>query len=301
MKKTYCFLMILLSLLATGCRTIDTEKASASTLRNMTFNIRNGEAKDGENHWNFRREFVCDVIREYAPDILGMQEAFRFQLDELNNCLPEYGEVGIGRDGGSKGEHSSIFYLQERFDVNESGTFWLSDTPSIPSAHWGNRHRRVCTWARFIDKESGRSFYVYNTHMDHESQRSRENGVQLIMKTIEKRMYSDPFVLMGDFNAPENNPVIEYLKGNAKLTGNTPIPMIDSWRALHPTETTAGTFNRFTGYNDGPKIDYIFVTPDTDVLEAAIVKTSRDNRYPSDHYPATAKLSLKQSPSANDR
>lgn len=166
-----------------------------------------------------------------------------------------------------------------------------------PSAHWGNRYLRVCTWARFADKESARSFYVYNTHMDHQSQRARENGVQLIMKTIEERKHPDPFILMGDLNAAESNPVIAYLKGTMKLTGYTPIPLIDSWRVLHPTKKTVGTSSRFTGDTDGPKIDYIFVTADTYVSEATIVRTNKKGRYPSDHYPVTATLRLAQSPS----
>ena len=94
-----------------------------------------------EGRGELRQQFVCDVIRDYAPDVLGVQEAYRFQLDEFNKRLPEYGEVGIGRDGEAKGEHSSILYLQKRFDVDESGTFWLSDTPTKPSAHWGNRYQ----------------------------------------------------------------------------------------------------------------------------------------------------------------
>jgi endonuclease/exonuclease/phosphatase family metal-dependent hydrolase len=271
------------------------EKAKSLDLRAMTFNIRNGRAKDGENRWELRKEFVCDVIRDYAPDVLGVQEAFRFQLDEFNKRLPEYGEVGIGRDGASKGEYTSILYLKKRFDVDESGTFWLSDTPTKPSAHWGNRYRRVCSWARLIDKKSARAFYVYNTHMDHESQRARENGAQLIMKTIMARTQPDPFILMGDFNASESNPVITYLKGDGKLAEQSPIPVVDSWRIMHPNEKVAGTSNRFNGYLGSSKIDYIFVMPGTHVSKASIVRTNRDGRWPSDHYPVTAELSLRKS------
>jgi len=229
--------------------------------------------------------------------VLGVQEAYRFQLDEFNKRLPEYDEVGIGRDGGSKGEHSSILYRKKRFSVDESGTFWLSDTPTKPSAHWGNRYRRICTWARLVDKKTARSFYVYNTHMDHQSQRARENGIQLIMKYIEERTHQDPFVLTGDFNAREDNPVIRYLKGTGTLADQTPIPVVDSFRVLHPDEKVVGTGSRFTGYMTGPKIDYIFITPDTHVSEATIVRTRRDGRYPSDHYPVTAQLRLEQSAS----
>ena len=290
MKKSYYLSLLALPLLWTGCLTIHAESLNPLDLRTMTFNVRNGRAKDGDNRWALRRNFVCDVIRDYAPDVLGVQEAFRFQLNDLNKALPEYGEIGIGRDGETKGEYSSILYLQTRFDVDESGTFWLSETPTKPSTHWGNRCRRVCTWARLIDKESERPIYVYNTHMDHESQRARENGIQLIMKNINERRHQDPFILMGDLNSSESNPVVAYLKGTGELTGRNPIPVVDSWRVTHPEEKVAGTASRFNGYQNGPKIDYILVTADTSTIEANIVRTNRKGRYPSDHYPVTAHL-----------
>jgi endonuclease/exonuclease/phosphatase family metal-dependent hydrolase len=292
MIKTCYLVLITLSLLMTGCLSSPPKTINFLGLRTMTFNIRNGRANDGDNSWEFRKQFVCDVIRDYAPDVLGVQEAYRFQLDEFNKRLPEYGEVGIGRDGETRGEYSSILYLQKKFDVAESATFWLSDTPDKPSAHWGNRYKRVCTWARFVDKKSARSFYVYNTHMDHQSQRARNNGIELIMKVIKERTHPDPFILMGDFNASESNQVVAYLKGTGKLSGHCPILVVDSWRVLHPDEKVVATGSRFNGNLDGPKIDYIFVTPDTHVSEASIVRTSKDGRNPSDHYPVTAKLNL---------
>jgi endonuclease/exonuclease/phosphatase family metal-dependent hydrolase len=290
MKKTPCSILLTLSLVVTGCLTIPEAKAEELEIRAMTFNIRNGRAKDGENRWALRKDFVCDVIRNDAPDILGLQEAYRFQLDDINERLPGYGEVGIGREGGSKGEHSSILYIEKRFDVADSGTFWLSDTPAKPSAHWGNSYKRICTWARFIDKTTARPFYVYNTHMDHQSQPAREKGAQLIMTVIAERTHSDPFILMGDFNAAEDNPVVTYLKGTGKHADAPPTPLVDSWRVVHPDEKVVGTGSRFSGYKAGAKIDYIFVTPETRVPEASILRTHRDGRYPSDHYPVTATL-----------
>jgi endonuclease/exonuclease/phosphatase family metal-dependent hydrolase len=291
-KMIYWLVLITLALLGAGyCKSLS-EQPEPLDIRVMTFNIRTGLAMDGENHWDLRKAFVCDVIRQHGPDVLGVQEACRFQLDEFNTHLPEYGEVGIGRDGGTQGEYSAILYRKQRFDVDESGTFWLSNTPTIPSVYWGNHYRRICTWARLIDKQSARAFYVYNTHLDHQSQLSREESVKLIMKHIAARTHPDPFILAGDFNAEEDNPAIGYLKGTAVLTDPTPIPLVDSFRMLHPAEKIVGTGNGFKGQLNGPKIDYIFISPDTRVLEAAIVRTTREGRTPSDHFPVTAHLQL---------
>jgi len=269
----------------------------AIEVRVMSFNIRNGRANDGENRWDMRKELVCDVIRECSPDVLGIQEAYRFQLDEFNMRLPEYAEVGVGRDGASRGEHSSVLFLKKRFDIDESGTFWLSDTPAKPSAHWGNRYRRICTWARLVEKAGegpgDAALYIFNTHLDHRSQPSREKGVRLIAERIATRAHPDPVVVTGDMNAGERNPAVRFLleeKGEAGETG--PARLVDSYRVLHPEEKAVGTFHWFTGLAPGGKIDYVLVPPDAEVLDAQIVRASREGRFPSDHFPVTARVRL---------
>ncbi len=283
MKKIYLLLLTFFVLLSAGCRTIGEKTAEPLDVDVMSFNIRYGTASDGENHWNNRKELVREVIRDYLPDVLGLQEALRFQIDEIRKNLPEYDETGVGRDGGTKGEYSAILYRIDRFDVDESGTFWLSDTPEVPSTNWGNSIRRICTWTRLLDKQSGSAFYFYNTHLDHKSQPSREKSVRLIVEFIQKRTHQDPFVLTGDFNAGENNAAIKYLKGEGNV--------VDTFRILHPEAKEVGTFNGFRGLSDGPKIDYIFVNPSTSsTLHASIVRTEQEGRNPSDHFPVTAKI-----------
>ncbi len=259
----------------------------------LSFNIRYGAAPDGANAWANRADFVAGVIREAGADVVGLQEALRGQLDHLAAALPRYAEVGVGRDDGrTRGEHATILYDRARFAVDESGTFWLSETPETPgSMHWGNRITRICTWARLVEKATGRAVYVYNTHLDHESQQSRERSVRLIAERIGARTHTDPAVVMGDFNAGEENPAVLLLLGG---TGVPPVPMFqDSFRALHPDEDEVGTFNAFRlGNTGGAKIDYVFVPAEADVLEAAIIRTEREGRYPSDHFPVFARIRL---------
>lgn len=281
--------------LATGCQHASSaDQASEPTqLRVMSFNIRNGQAKDGENDWNHRKPLVYSVISRDGPDILGVQEAFRFQLDALAENLSSYAEIGEGRDGGTRGEYSAILYKRDRFEVKASGTFWLSDTPSVVSRHWGNRYHRVCTWAHFIDRQTHAGFYVYNTHLDHQSQPSRLKAVQLIASRIAERGTTDPVVLTGDFNAGENNPVIRYLKGEGDGDQRASVELVDTFRVLHSDASTVGTGNGgYTGKKNGAKIDYIFVQPGTRTLDASIDHRSYDGRYPSDHYPVTATIEL---------
>ncbi|MHC4556573.1 MAG: endonuclease/exonuclease/phosphatase family protein [Planctomycetota bacterium] len=296
---------LLLAILLSFCRFVegadfDRTGADSLELHVMSFNIRYGTANDGQNHWKNRREMVFDVIRDQKSDVIGLQEALRFQIDEIRKALPLYGEIGVAReDGKTDGEYSAILYRTDRFGIGEAGTFWLSDTPEIAgSSHWGNACVRICTWARFIENKSGKAFYVFNLHLDHVSQPSREKSAVLLIQRIRSRNHKDPFVVTGDFNAGENNPVITYLKGKtaaADPSGNktkTPFPMVDTFRVLHPNVKDVRTGHAFKGSRQGNKIDYVLVRPAVEVLEAEILYDNIDGRYPSDHFPVTARLRL---------
>lgn len=275
-------------------------QSQTSPLQVMTFNIRVGLAPDGPDAWPHRVDQVSALIRQVAPDVLGVQEALRFQLDEMETSLPGYSEIGVGRDDGHEaGEYSAILYRSDRLEMLGHGTFWLSDTPSVPgSMTWGNRYTRICTWARFRDQANGAEFAVFNTHFDHESQPSRERSAVLVASRLP---HDIPVIFTGDFNSGEDNPAILYLKGQsaaaAGADGNaTPRPLVDSYRVLHPAETAVGTLHRFRGGTSGDKIDYILVSPRWEVLSAEIVHSNHDGHYPSDHYPVTARLELRDRP-----
>jgi endonuclease/exonuclease/phosphatase family metal-dependent hydrolase len=243
---------------------------------------------------------VFEVIRDHPSDVVGLQEALRFQMDEIRKEFPVYGEIGVAReDGYEEGEYSSVLYRTDRFGVGESGTFWLSDTPEIPGSNtWGNACVRICSWARLIETKTGKVFYIFNLHLDHVSQTSREKSAVLLAERIKNRRFKDPFVVTGDFNVGESNSVVKYLKGQSGIdlgTGqkiiNT-VSMVDTFRVLHSDITDVGTFNGFKGNRQGDKIDYVFTLPTVEVLEAQILYDNVDGRYPSDHFPVIARLYL---------
>jgi endonuclease/exonuclease/phosphatase family metal-dependent hydrolase len=259
----------------------------------MSFNIRYSTANDGDNHWTLRREFLFDVVREANADLVGLQEALDAQIQELLLALPQYGVVGVGRDDGrTRGEYSAILYRRDRFRVSDAGTFWFSDTPEVvASRSWGNTITRICTWARFVDRD-GRAFWHYNLHLDHQSQPSRERSASLLAeRVIARRSPGEPVLVTGDFNAGEANPAVTRL---TLAQNGTPALFVDTFRGRFPDERTVGTFTGFKfGQTAGDKIDYVLVQPGTEVIDAAIIRTSRNDKYPSDHFPVVAKVRLR--------
>lgn len=271
---------LLLLALAAG-----THAAAPEPLKVMSFNIRYGTANDGENRWEARRAQLFGLLKAHDPDVIGLQEALHFQIDDILAAVPGYRMLGVGRtDGGQSGEYAAILYRDSRFAPRRTSTFWLSDTPEVVKSNtWGAALERICTWALFDDK-LGTPFYLYNLHLDHVSQPAREKSVALVLNRIGERAPALPVVVTGDFNTGESNPGTRAMLSAFR----------DSFRVLHPDATEAGTFNGFKlGATSGDKIDYIFVEPGTDVLDAEIVRTALDGRYPSDHFPVVARIRLR--------
>lgn len=252
-------------------------------LRVLSFNLRYLNNSDkNERAWTARRDDAARLVTEDNADIIGYQEALRPMLDDLTARVTGYEEIGAGReDGKTKGEYSAIWVKKDRFTVQESNTFWLSDTPDIPNSKtWGNRVTRVCTWARLLDKPTGTVFYFYNLHLDHESQEARDKGTAQVLKHLQAQAASTPFVLTGDFNSGENSSVVKAILAS-------PLAPVDSWRALHPDTpaSESGTMHGFGGRHDEAKIDYIFVPKSARLIDAEILHNNRDGIYPSDHFP----------------
>ncbi len=268
--------------------------APDNTLSIMSFNIRYGSARDGSNHWKLRKDMVFSVLEDQQPDVVGLQEALGFQINQITETVPGYTSIGVGRDDGkTQGEYSALLYRSDRFDVQDSDTFWLSETPNVvASMSWNTACTRICTWALFKDKISERQFYVYNVHLDHVSQEAREKGVKLVLNRIGQRRTLAPAFITGDFNAGETNPAITQIKEPEFKVKTAAAPktvhLVDTFRVVHPDAKPVGTFNSWKGAATGQKIDYVFAMDHVTILSADILRMHRSGRYPSDHFPVVA-------------
>ncbi len=254
----------------------------AQTLTLLSYNIRYDNPGDGPDAWPQRRDFLAGQLRFHHPDVFGVQEALKHQLDYLQEQLPEYAYVGVGRDDGREaGEYSALFYRTDRFHALESGTFWLSETPDTVSKGWDAALPRICTWALLADS-AGRRLRVLNTHFDHQGKEARRHSAELLLEKMRAMAPAAPLALLGDFNsAPESKPIA--LLGAALHDARA--------HSAEPPFGPEGTFNGFRLLDPlGPRIDYIFVSPEIQVLQYAVFTDHRAGHYPSDHLPVLARV-----------
>lgn len=260
-------------------------------LRVMTYNIRNSGAKDGDNHWSHRKDLYLQTVRDFDPDLLGTQEVLADQYDTLVAALPDHTAIGVARDDGKRaGEWAAIFFRKSRFDLADSGNFWLSETPDeVGSRSWDSACTRICTWARLRDKVSGKEILYVNTHWDHEGKTARLESAKLIRKRLPDLAKGSPVILTGDFNCIEDDEPYKMLTSSNGASG---IPLVDSYRLAHPTRSPEeASFNGFKPRTTGSRIDWILHTSNFKATAAEIVRP-KNGRLPSDHYPVTAVLAV---------
>jgi endonuclease/exonuclease/phosphatase family metal-dependent hydrolase len=259
--------------------------ADAPTLEVATYNLRLDLASDGPNAWPQRREMVKALIRYHGWDLFGTQEGLIHQIRDLE-AMAEFGRVGVGRDDGAQaGEHAAIFYRRSRFALLSHGDFWLSLTPDQPSMGWDARCcKRLASWAQLRDQASGRAFFVFNVHFDHEGELARRESAKLMLRKIGEIAAGAPVICLGDFNSTPDTEQIRTLSA----------ALADARGAsATPPYGPVGTFNGFqldAALKD--RIDYVFVSPPIRVLNYAVLSDNLDRRFPSDHHPVQVRLAL---------
>ncbi len=258
-------------------------------LHAMTFNIRNGMANDGPDAWMQRKELVVETVVTSAPDVMGTQEAWIFQIDYMNEELPAYEWVGESRRGDIPDEYCAIFYRVDDFEVLETDTFWLSDTPEVPGTKFSDTQccPRIVTWARMKRLVDDEVFVAINTHYGLNNE-VRVKSSELLRERLPTIAAGDPVIVLGDFNAtPDSEPWT--LLTEASPDGSYSA-LLDTWLEVGLPE--AGTFHGFSGTATGARIDWILHSPDLATTNTGIIHHNQANHWPSDHFPVFAEIEL---------
>lgn len=230
--------------------------AMAQELNVASVNVRCNAKNDYKKHngWNDRKGYLCDMINHEAFDVFGAQEVTKVQLDDMLKGLPDYNYIGVAReDGKEKGEFSPVFYRKKEFKLLDSGTFWLSPTPDVPSKGWDAKYNRVCSWGLFRRKATGEKFYFLNVHFDHRGVQARIEAAKQLVAYVKEYCKGVPVIISGDFNVTQNSDAYKVLATSKILK--------DSYDVAKYRFAPTGTFN---GFNPNRyttwRIDHLFVS-----------------------------------------
>lgn len=286
-------------------------KAQTREMKVSSFNVRNDNSSDeaNGNGWKNRYPVIANMILFHDLDIVGTQECKSNQVKDLKDALSEYNYDYIGRGRGQNptdDEYSAIFYNADRFKLIDSGDFWLSETPDVPSIGWDAVLNRICTWGQFEDKATNFKFFAFNLHMDHVGVNARKYSSSLVMKKILEIADGNPTFLTGDFNTDQ------YAEGYKILTGSC--LLTDSYVSAPIVYDSNGTFSGFDTKNTtNQRIDHVFISKDFTAMRYGVLTdiywTDKNGevshpgdfpketkvragtpRLPSDHYPVVVEV-----------
>jgi endonuclease/exonuclease/phosphatase family metal-dependent hydrolase len=242
----------------------------------MSYNLLYDDPRWGEEYrWVKRSAGVLELVRRYAPDVLGAQELTADSYCELREVLPEYGGTVPAIAPRSNEPEPWVFNAtllrRDRLELLEEEILWLS------AADMRSRHA-VCCLLR--DRRDGQRFRHVNTHFPVDETARRRVGEDFFARCA-ARAGTLPQVIGGDFNTAG-------LGAEAGACGYT-----DTRHAGRSKGPDGSKIDRETHRMiPGSTIDHLFVSRNIEVVEFRTIDDRMDGRYPSDHLPVLAVVRL---------
>lgn len=261
-------------------------------LRVMSFNVRYENDRDtGYRHWSQRLPKVIKMIQNFKPDIIGLQEAKKGQIEDLEDALPGYKWFGKMRYTSifKDQEYNPIFYNIKTMFLKKQGTYGLSEGLEIGKKVGDALDPRILTFGTFMDLKSRRNVTYINTHLDHLSGEVRKKQIGYLiqfLKNIHKKLPNEIIFIGGDFNAKATDVSIqELLKRNFKNTQNV------AQKKSNINATFVGFNNHLKPATENAKnkgtIDHILYSGKGNIKQHGIIQQIQDGKeiIMSDHRP----------------
>ena len=213
---------------------VETQSPEETVIKVVSYNIWAGSAD-----FDIRADIFCDFVDTYRPDVVGMQEVSIRWRELLDTVVFNDSYAGVGELRIPGAEYDAIYYRKDKYDLIDTGTFWLSDTPDVMgSTHPDANAERICTWARLRDKVTGLEFVHVNTHLDNNGKNDSSTGrkvrlaqARVILEFIHS-LGDVPVFLTGDFNQAHTSTQDNYLALYKNITG------MSSFKASDGSEIT---------------------------------------------------------------
>lgn len=274
MKRLICLLLVLTFCCCLCACTPD--NGPTDTLNVMSFNVysvnknpvntNNGDPVD----MRVKRRAPClnELLLGEQIDIAGLQEASEAWQNWLKTDLDSAYSY-VGTHTVKTGEGGYIVYNKEKLTLMEDSVFWLAEgAPRSSEIGWDGQYDRLCTWALFQVKETGKYLLFMDTHLDHKGTLARTYGAKLILDQIAllrtkfESTYGVtdcPVVVVGDMNAEPSSAAYK------KFTSG----LVDSFYAVpnnpfdEDASTSPGLYYRTSEdayVIDSHRIDYVFLS-----------------------------------------
>ncbi|RLV93381.1 hypothetical protein JA1_002545 [Spathaspora sp. JA1] len=261
------------------------DEPESTQIQIYTHNIRcdTNKLMENEQPWSTRKYGVIEILQtisQVSPTLVGLQEVKHNQIKDIFNILgPEWSYFGVGRDDGeTKGEYSPILFKKSEWELLQGTTYWLSETPNVPSKGWDAAFSRIVTKCIIRHKDSNKIVNFFNTHYDHRGEQAREKSSFQIMSLMKDDIDLGTSILCGDFNSQPQHEAYKTLSQSLSETS----------QCCRGRQGFEHTVTGFTIGKPQSSIDFIWVVPNTKVLLHEVLDNNYRGVLCSDHRPVRA-------------
>ncbi len=264
-----------------------------------------------------RDQLVSDIVHEYLPDVLGMQEYSQelYDLKLENKLLDEYTMVDVSAavtKAGATINQTPLFYRRSTVKLIKSGYHLFDEKWSgtvngtaYTDQQANNSKSKSVTWGVF-ETLDGTRFSVFNTHYwwkdssvgDGLADAIRQKNARDIMNIVSQQgLSSHPVIIMGDMNSYVGSGAYNVLANGGYTDAQAVAKESDNSGTHHKYPTLNTTTNTYTG---GPaptgtylasSLDHIFISNAyKNKVEIFDIITTQDALNSSDHCPVYAKF-----------
>ena len=180
----------------------------------MTFNVLCSFCDDTYDPWEDRINYISDTIARHDPDLVGLQELFTAEeVQQLLDLNPEY-EALFYSDETIDYADATIWWRADRYELIDSGFYWLSPTPDVPLSVGFSPPQlaRMVAWAQLRELSTEAELLFVDTHFDNNSP-SQELSAPLLLERTEAQAGPLPIIVVGDFNSRPDTTAYAILSG----------------------------------------------------------------------------------------
>lgn len=296
---------------------IKASSGSGADIKILQFNIQTENGNSAPVR--VKSDMFRQLLDEQMPDIVAMQEVTTTWRKWLDAFVFNDSYAGFGEPRSTGGEANPIYYRKDKFDLLESGTFWLSETPDVAGSSFEKaNYPRICTWGRFRDKATGREFVHFNTHLDHNGNNNSTDGntirkeqIKVILR-FSRRFGDTPIFLTGDLNNRRTTSSGEFYALYKMITGKSKVEDLDGTKFKmkladsrdgapvtvdenHASTMVSNYDANGSSYNPAKEpIDYIFYSSETtDARTYETFLINRGSYWISDHLPVLGTFTIR--------
>lgn len=245
---------------------------------------------------------VDALLRGENADIIGFQETSTWGAVIDEYLMDRYAFAGepsfyVG------GADCNIMYKRDRFDLKDTGFFYLHPEEKEERG-WDAKHIRRAVWALLQEKDTGIMALFATTHLEHDGAYARLMGAKLLARRMEEiaeevktRYHTEnlPVFLAGDMNDETYSPVYQalterLLDARKESLGPTVSDRIDSFSGFYYAPTPLDL--KGTGHF----IDHVLFRGDVRIDDVRMIYTATNlcpyGKYVSDHNAVVCRVSL---------